>query len=72
MKTLVHIFAFGIACAFAYQSYDSLRSAFMGTQPNASAPNKDPQAIKTRSAGVLWGIMSIALSLSAFWYSIFR
>jgi hypothetical protein len=72
MKSLVHIFAFGMACAFAYQSYDSLRSAYMGTQPEASAPNKDPQAIKTRTAGVVWGIVCIALSSSAFWYSIFR
>ena len=72
MKALVHIFAFGIACAFAYQSYDSLRSAYLGAQPKASAPNKDPKATKTRTAGVVWGIMSMALSLAAFWWSIFR
>jgi hypothetical protein len=71
VKTLAQIFVFGVACAMAYQSYDSLRSAYLGTQPNASAPDKNPKALKTRAAGLVWGIMSMALSLSAFGFLFF-
>ena len=71
MKTLAQIFVFGMACAMAYQSYDSLRSAYLGTQPNASAPDKNPKALKTRAAGLVWGIMSMAISLIAFGFLFF-
>ena len=66
MKTLAQIFLFGMACAMAYQSYDALRYIYMGTQPNASAPDKNPKALKTRAAAIVWGIMSMAISLMAF------
>jgi hypothetical protein len=71
VKILAQIFVFGIAGAAAYQSYDALRSAYMGTQPNGSAPNKNPKALKTRAAGLVWGIMSMAASLSAFGFLFF-
>ena len=71
MKTLAQLFVFGMACAMAYQSYDSLRSAYLGTQPNASAPDKNPKALKTRAAGLVWGIMSMAISLIAFGFLFF-
>ena len=54
-----------MACAMAYQSYDALRYVYMG-QPNASAPDKNPKALKTRAAAIVWGIMSMAISLMAF------
>jgi hypothetical protein len=71
MRLLAQIFVFGMACAMAYQSYDSLRSAYMGTQPNASAPDKNPKSLKTRAAGVVWGIMSMAIALTAFFFLFF-
>jgi len=54
----------------AYQSYDSFRSAYTGTQPQASAPDKNPKAFSTRAAGVAWGIISFGISLAGFWYLI--
>jgi hypothetical protein len=71
VKILAQIFVFGMACAAAYQSYDAFRSAYMGTQPNASAPNENPKALKTRAAGLVWGIMSMAISLIAFGFLFF-
>ncbi len=65
MKTLAQMFLFGMACAMAYQCYDALRTAYMGTLPNASAPDKSPKALKTRAAAIVWGIMSMAISLMA-------
>jgi hypothetical protein len=71
VKILAQIFVFGMACAAAYQSYDAFRSAYMGTQPNGSAPNKNPKALKTRAAGLVWGIMSMAISSMAFGFLFF-
>jgi len=71
VNALIHIFAFGVGCVMAYQSYDALRSAHTGTQPNASAPEENPQAIKTRAGGLLWGIMSMGISLVAFCVAFF-
>jgi hypothetical protein len=71
LKLLAQILVFGIACAAAYQSFDALRSAYMGTQPNASAPNKNPKSLKTRTVGVVWGIMSMGIALTAFFFLFF-
>jgi hypothetical protein len=43
----------------------------MGTQPNASAPDKNPKSLKTRTAGVVWGIMSMVVALIAFFFLFF-
>ena len=50
-RFLIRIFILGVACVFAYQSFDSFRSAATGTEPKASAPEKDPQSIKARLSG---------------------
>jgi hypothetical protein len=71
LKLLAQIFVFGMACAMAYQSFDAFRSAYMGTQPNASAPDKNPKSLKTRTAGVVWGIMSMVIALTAFFFLFF-
>jgi len=71
MKSIVKILGFIVACAAANQSYDTFRSAFTGTQPKESAPDPNPQAISTRIAGIVWGLMSGASSLAIFWYALF-
>jgi|PersoiStandDraft_1058852.scaffolds.fasta_scaffold07618_3 hypothetical protein len=70
MNSFVRFIIFALACAFAYHSYDSFRSAFTGTKPTASTPNKNPRAISTRTAGIAWGLISLAISLAAFWGTI--
>jgi hypothetical protein len=71
LNPLGRVVTFALACAFAYQSFDSLRSAILGVQPEESAPNKDPKAISARAGGVAWGIISLCLSLAGFWASLF-
>jgi hypothetical protein len=71
MNPIGRIISFAVACAFAYQSYDSFRSAFAGTQPKVSAPDRDPKAISARLGGVTWGFSSLGLSLLGFWACIF-
>jgi len=70
MMPIFRIFGFFSACAMAYQSFDAFRSAFTGTQPEASAPEKNPEAISTRLAGAAWGVISALLSLGLFWFSL--
>jgi hypothetical protein len=71
VRFLIRIIILGVACVFAYQSFDSFRSAATGTEPKASAPEKDPQSIKARLSGATWGIMSLGLSLALVWFALF-
>ena len=52
-----------IGGAFAYQSFDSIRSAIYGIQPSSSALSPNPQALSTRAGGVAWAIISGALAI---------
>jgi hypothetical protein len=54
-----------------YQAYDALTSSYAGTQPKASAANKDPKAISTRLAGVAWGLISLMISLVLFYLAFY-
>ena len=67
MRDIIRIAAFVLAFIMAYQSFDSLRSAFTGTHPKASAPEKDPRATSSRLGGATWGIISLGISLTFFW-----
>jgi len=69
---IFRIFILFLACYALYQCYDSWRSAWLGIQPNTSAPDDDPTNIRTRAAGFLWGVIALALSLLMFSMWIFR
>jgi hypothetical protein len=71
MNLLGRLVSLAVAFAFTIQSYDALSSAFKGTQPKESAPNKDPKAISTRLDGITWGLISGGLSLGLFLTAIF-
>jgi hypothetical protein len=58
-------FIFLIACAFAYQAYDGLRSGITGTQPKASKEHGDPNKVSNRVAGIVWGIMALGIAFAA-------
>ena len=63
---IVRLIVLGIGCALLYLSYDSFRAALTGTQPTTSVPNTDPKSVSTRSARLLWGIMSLAMASFVF------
>ena len=46
---------FAICCAFAYQAYQALRSAFLGINTGGSAPVANPQSASSRFGAVAWG-----------------
>jgi hypothetical protein len=51
-----------VACALAYQAYDSIRSTLTGTQPKASAPDDHPSSA-ARIGGLVWGVLAGLLAL---------
>jgi hypothetical protein len=65
VRVTARIAALGMAAAFLYQSYDAFRSAVTGTEPKASAPDKNPSALPARLGGVAWGVVAFSISLVA-------
>jgi hypothetical protein len=67
---IIWIGGFAMSCFMAYQSYDSFRSAFTGTQPKTSAPDNNPRTALI--GGIALGLITGALSLFGFWWLFFR
>jgi hypothetical protein len=72
MTEILRLATIAVSLLFAYQAFDSLRSAFTGEQPKASAPNPDPKAPSARAGGLVWGLMSASLALVGLYYALFH
>jgi hypothetical protein len=65
------IFGLLILILCACQAFDSLRSAFTGTQPEDSAPVKDPRFFSARMGALIWGLLCLVMTLARFWFLLF-
>jgi len=72
MDTLTRFFALGSVCYFAYYAYDAFRSAYFRTQREFSIAVDDPGLPSRRLSNVMWGLLSLALSVLLFWKWVFR
>ncbi|MFH1345221.1 MAG: hypothetical protein ABIL01_29055 [Pseudomonadota bacterium] len=63
VRVAVRILGLLISCAFLYQAYQALRSAFLGINTDGSAPVPDPESASSRFGAFSWGVIALALSV---------